>query len=96
MRQCAEQRKRRVRYNFSKILLMGTQNTQVSMLSSPIFLFFNYPIPTPDRRQSKTLILSTNVDQKSLETKKYIRMDSIKGYRVLNKAIDIINFAEHF
>ena len=23
---------------------------------------------TPDRRQSKTLILSTNVDQKSLET----------------------------
>ena len=30
--------------------------------------FFFYTLITPDRRQSKTLILSTNVDQKSLET----------------------------
>ena len=28
----------------------------------------NHLFPTPDRRQSKTLIVSTNVDQKSLET----------------------------
>ena len=35
----------------------------------------NYIFKIPDRRQSKTLILSTNVDQKSLETE----FCSIKG-----------------
>ena len=31
-------------------------------------IWFTYTFTTPDRRQSKTLILSTNIDQKSLET----------------------------
>ena len=30
--------------------------------------FCSFPVTTPDRRQSKTLILSTNVGQNSLET----------------------------
>ena len=39
-------------------------------------LYYLGYLPTPSRRQSKTLILSKNVDQKSLETELWIATNS--------------------
>ena len=48
---------------------------------------FDFDITTPDRRQSKMLILSTEVDKKSLETELSIAICHPTGHMAIKNTI---------
>ena len=57
-----------------------------------IYLFLKYRKHTPCRRQSKTLILSTNIDQKSLETEFLITICRPTGDKWQSKTLFLAIF----
>ena len=61
------------------------------MSISPIYEYI-----MPDRRQSKTLILSMNVDQKSLETEFYIAICRQSGDKWQLKLLFLVIFDPRF
>ena len=65
--------------------IFATDSETFKTFKSTIGCMFMIDFHTSDRRQSKTLILSTNVDQKSLETGFLVAICRPTGYKRQSK-----------